>query len=601
MGGRERGEAERAAESVRRTRYVLTVRNCDLSRVLEEKVLPFVRRPGRYIGGETNTPAKLQAEVHLLLSYPDLYEVGMSNHALRLLFELVNRLPYAAAERTFAFWPDMAERAAAHGVPQYSLETFTPAGEFDIWGFSLAAELTYVNIPGMLAAAGVPLRAMDRSWPEHPLLLGGGPGAYNPEPLADFFDIFLIGDAEESLPELLAAYRDLRRESPDRRSLLRELAVRVGGLYVPELYRSGAEGKVTAREGIPAFVPKRVLADLSASRLSDPLVPLIEVIHDRAVVEVMRGCRRGCRFCQAGWAGRPVREKAPEVAVDEALTQIDATGCDEVALLSLSSGDYRPIERVLAGVSSRLAGRRVNISMPSLNAASLTDGIFARLARGRRSGLTLAPEVATERLRRAINKPLPPGAVAEAIRQAHRLGWRRLKLYYMMGLPGEKQEDILALADQLNSLAALGGQLSVTVSNFVPKPQTPLQWAPQAPPEVISKRAGLLRGRLRARNVRLKFRNPWMSLVEGAISRGGRRTGDLIEAAWRRGAGFDDWQEKFRREIWEEALAETGLTVAGICSSLGRPGSPTPWDHIGGGVPREILVREALRAEEACR
>jgi len=580
-------------------------RGRELVRALEEKVLPFIRRPGRYIGAEDQFRPAREGEVSLLLSYPDLYEVGMSNHALKLLYENVNALDFARAERAFAFWDDMARATREAGIPLYSLENFLPAGGFDFWGFSLSAELTYSNILGMLAAAALPLRARERSWPGSPLVLGGGPGAYNPEPLADFFDLFLIGDAEEALVELLRAYRDLRSSLPDKESLLRALAARVAGLYAPALYRpvyspAGAWERLEPLfPEAPAHVPKRVLADLSRSRLLRPLSPLAETVHDRGVVEVMRGCRRGCRFCQAGWTGRPVREKAPAAAADEVRLQTLHAGCDEVSLLSLSSGDYGGLFPVMADLKEFLDPGRINLSLPSLNAASVGEGLFAELSRVRRAGLTLAPEAASERLQKVINKPSEPGTVERLLQAARLSGWRLAKLYYLIGLPSERDEDIEDMGRQIGYFAASGGRLNVTISNFVPKPQTPLQWEEQVAPGEIERRQGILRRCLRARNVRLKFRDPWMSLVEGALARGDRRTGSLLEAAYRRGAGFDDWRERFRREVWEGAWGETGLLPASAAAGRGEPGMPLPWDHIGGGVPRAVLVREAILAREA--
>ncbi|HPJ72333.1 MAG TPA: radical SAM protein, partial [bacterium] len=343
------------------------------------------------------------------------------------------------------------------------------------------------------------------------------------------------------------------------------------------------------------------LKDLGKSRVARPPVPLVDVVHNRAVVEIMRGCTRGCRFCQAGWAGRPVREKAPEAAAAEALEQTEATGCDEVSLLSLSSGDYRRIDGLLELLSPLLAERGVGISLPSLNAASISETIFRQLRRVRRSGITLAPEAGSVRMRKAINKDLAPEVLDGVVRQAKEQGWRLLKLYFMIGLPGERDEDVEAVAAVVDRLSRWGGDLNVTVSNFVPKAQTPFQWAPMNSPAELARKQALLRSRISSRRVKLKFRDPRMSFVEGLLAVGGRDAGRLLEEAYRRRCLFADWREHFDPAAWEEAAEASGLEPERFLFSPRDPDRPLPWAHIGGGVPGEVLLREYRRAEEASR
>jgi len=568
-----------------------------------EKILPFVERPARYIGGEINSVRRPGAAVRLLLSYPDLYEVGMSHHGLGIIYDIVNRIPFAAAERAYAVGRDMESALRRRRIPLYSLETFTPAGEFDLWGFSLQVELTYTNILTMLDLAGLPLAAADRPWPRYPLVLGGGVGTYNPEPLAGFFDLFLIGDAEEAIGELLGRYRLVRKKSGlGKEEVLSDLVRSVPGLYAPALYREAAapDGSFRGFEpklpGIPPRVEKRVLSDLDSSRVERPLIPVTEIVHDRGVVEIMRGCGRGCRFCQAGWVGRPVRGKNPETVEERALALAEEWGYREVSLLSLSSGDYRWIERVLGKLSPVLAVRAAHLALPSLNVATVSARILEELSRRKKAGITLAPEAGSRRLQKVIGKDLDPDRLWEIGRELHRLGWRLLKLYFMIGLPTETEEDISALAGLINRMAGWGGKLNVTISNFVPRPGTPFQWEAMADPQTIIARKSAIRRMVKSRKVKLKFRPVEVSRLEGAIARGDRRLGKVIRAAWEAGCRFDGWSESFRPEKWERAFAESGLSIDDYLRPSSGYGDPLPWDHIGTGVDKAVLVREAKKA-----
>jgi radical SAM family uncharacterized protein len=573
-----------------------------------EKILPFVERPARYIGGEINAAVGPGAEVRVLLSYPDLYEVGMSHHGLGIIYDIVNRIPACAAERSYAVARDMEAALREKGLPLYSLETFTPAGEFDIWGFSLQVELTYTNILTMLDLAGLPLAARDRPWDRYPLVLGGGVGTFNPEPLAEFFDLFLIGDGEEAIGELLSRYRVWQRRRGEagigKDEVLSDLVRAVPGLYAPALYRpaenqeGGFSNLIPIASGIPRRVEKRVLRDLDSSRIERPLVPVTEIVHDRGVVEIMRGCGRGCRFCQAGWTGRPVRGKSPKTVEEQALSLAESWGYEEVSLLSLSSGDYRGIEEVLGALSPALAERAAHIALPSLNVATVSRRILNELSRWKKTGITLAPEAGSRRLQKVIGKDLDPDRLWEIGQELYRLGWRLLKLYFMIGLPTETDEDISVLAALINRMAGWGGKLNVTISNFVPRPGTPFQWEAMTDPEVIIARKTIIRQAVSSRKVRLKFRPVEVSRLEGAIARGDRRQGVVIRAAWEDGCRFDGWSESSQPEKWERAFEKSGVEIECYLKPAAGYGDPLPWDHIKTGVAKDVLVREAKRARE---
>lgn len=579
----------------------------NLQKKIEEQVLPFVRRPARYIGREVNSIFRPDAEVRLLLSYPDIYEVGMSHHGLRIIYDIVNRLGWASAERAFAVWMDMEEALRRKGIPLYSLESFTPAAEFDIWGFSLQVELTYTNIISMLDLAGVPRRASDRSWPDDPLLLGGGVGTFNPEPLADFFDIFLVGDGEEAIVELLTAYKQFleqRKGSPGhgKEELLKFLVAMVPGLYVPAFYEVEYDEGDRFRAihpiapGIPERIERRILRDINNSRIDNPLIPVTEIVHDRGVVEIMRGCKRGCRFCHAGWTGRPVRLKDEEIIIRQAEKLVEEGGFEEVSLLSLSTGDYPGIGELMEKLSPRLAGKKSRLSLPSLNVASVNKRIFKELTRMKKSGITLAPEAGSPRLQRVINKVLDMDSLFLAGGELRELGWRMIKLYFMIGLPTETEEDVIAMADIINRFSGWGGRLNVSISNFVSKPATPFQWAATEDAESIIKKKRILRDTIKSGKVKLKFHPVELSRIEGVFARGDRRLGRTLEAAREEGCRFDGWRECFNKEGWDRAFKRTGVDMERYLSPGYGYADPLPWDHIGTGVEKAVLVREARQA-----
>jgi radical SAM family uncharacterized protein len=564
-----------------------------------QRLLLRVERPGRYVGGEVNAVRKPWdiTPTRVCLAFPDVYDLGMSNLGLMVLYDILNRLDGVLAERTYAPWPDMAAALRGSGLPLYSLETYRPLAEFDIIGFSLPYETLYTNLLEMLDLAGLPLLSADRK-SHHPLVIAGGHATFNPEPVADFVDAFVIGEGEEVIVEIVRAFERVRDQS--REAQLLALA-QVPGVYVPRFYdvtyhADGTVAEVTPnRPGLPFPIRRRIV-----TRLPPPptrlLVPNIAITHDRGTVEIQRGCTRGCRFCHAGFVTRPLRERPLEevlVAVDDILA---ATGYEEVALLSLSSADYSQIGPLVERLMERYGERRLSVSLPSLRLESFSVGLADAVSRGRRTGFTFAPEAGTERLRAVINKAIPAGQLLEVVGEVFRRGWRTVKLYFMIGLPGEEPEDVRAIADLVQAVRAEGrrahgrqAQVNVTVSTFIPKPHTPFQWAALISPEEMRSRQRLLRESLRGGGVKLSWSDARLTQLEAALSRGDRRLGAAIHRAWTLGARFDSWDEQFDEEAWAAAIAPT---IAFYAHRERAREERFPWDHINTGVHRSYLWQQ---------
>jgi len=586
-------------------------------------LLSLVTRPSRYIGGEVNGVRKDLGtdprRLRFALAFPDVYEVGMSHLGIQILYQILNNHPDIACERVYAPWPDLERLMRERAIPLTTLESTTPLREMDVIGFSLQHELCYTNILNMLDLSGIPLYSRDRSI-GHPLIIGGGPMAFNPEPVAEFFDAFVLGDGEEVILELAEAIMAGKEEG--REGLLKRLSG-IEGVYVPSFfevayYEDGRIKGITPlnfQSSIPNSqfyrrIRKRVVADLNKlPPLTRPVVPFTRVIHDRLVFEIARGCTRGCRFCQAGIIYRPLRERSPEEIIRLIEDSLKNTGYDEVSLLSLSTGDYSCIQDLLAGLMNHLAEKRVAISLPSLRVGTLAPRLAEEIKRVRKTGFTLAPEAGSERLRRVINKGMEEGELIETARRVFDLGWQSLKLYYMLGLPGETRTDLEGIIDLSRRVQEVGGKrarVNVSISTFVPKPHTPFQWEPQITLEECMERQAILKEGFKRNRMELKCHNARMGLLEGIFSRGDRRLSRTIKRAFELGCRFDSWVEWYRADLWERALRETGVDWAFYAYRRRDKDEVLPWDHLDTRVDKAFLYNEyerALRAEETpdCR
>ncbi|MXZ99911.1 MAG: TIGR03960 family B12-binding radical SAM protein [Acidimicrobiaceae bacterium] len=572
-----------------------------------EPLLPQVSKPARYIGAEDGmrVPRHGPGVVSWLLTYPDTYEIGLPNQGLQILYEILNERPDAAAERAYAPWGDLEALMRAEGLPLFSLDTHRPAPLFDVIAFNLSAELVYTNVLNCIDLAGVAVRAASRS-DSDPLIGAGGHCTYNPEPLADFLDFAVLGDGEEAVGDITAVLADWKASGRPggRNGVLRALA-RVPGTYVPSMYEVTYDGaRLVAVEprhpDVPAVVEKRTVADLADWPYpKQQLVPLTEVVHDRLNVEVFRGCTRGCRFCQAGMITRPVRERPAEQVRTMVAEGLRRTGYDEVALTSLSTADFSGIERVVADTVDDAGCSQVSVSLPSLRVDAFTVGLAAQIQRARRTGLTFAPEAGTWRMRQVINKLITNDDLYSAVESAYSQGWRRMKLYFLTGLPTETDPDTLAIAELARNCVALGRahtrspSVTVSVGGFVPKPFTPFQWFGQNTLVELRRKVGLLRDDLRrTKGVQLKWHDPAASLAEGLASRGDRRVGDVIEHVWRHGGTFQEWSEHFDLDRWQSAAEACGVDIDAYVHRHRTFDEVLPWDHLSAGLHKDFLWQD---------
>ncbi len=574
-----------------------------------EPLLDEVQKPSRYIGCEDGAvvPEHAPHKVAWLLTYPDTYEIGLPNQGLQILYEILNERDDAVAERAYAPWTDLEGGMRRESVPLFSLDTHRPASDFDVLAFNLSAELVYTNVLNCIDLAGVEVRADRRS--DDDLLVGaGGHCTYNPEPLADFVDFFVMGDGEEVVSEITEVIRDWKasgRTPGSRQAVLRALA-QVPGVYVPAMYDVAYDGpalvSITPRhDDVPEVVEKRTIADLAEWPYpKNQLVPLTEVVHDRLNVEVFRGCTRGCRFCQAGMITRPVRERPAEQVRTMVQNGLRRTGYDEVALTSLSTADFSGIENVVADtMDDPVNCGQVSISLPSLRVDAFTVGVAAQLQKARRSGLTFAPEAGSWRMRRIINKLISEDDLYGAVESAYSQGWRRMKLYFLTGLPSETDVDTLGIAElgrncvEIGKRYQRGASVTLSVGGFVPKPFTPFQWFGQNTVSELQRKIFLLKDEVkRHRGVQMKWHDPKATLVEGIASRGDRRIGAVIEDVWRRGGTFQEWSEHFDHGAWIDAMERHGLSVDWYVHRHRTVDEVLPWDHVSAGLHKDFLWQD---------
>ena len=570
-----------------------------------EKLLKRVEKPARYTGGEVNSVIKnpAEADVRFAFAFPDTYEIGMSYMGLQILYNILNMQDYVYCERVFAPAMDMEKLMREENVPLFSIETKTPIKEFDILGFTLQYEMSYTNILNMLNLAGIPMMSADRD-DSYPLLVAGGPCAFNPEPLADFFDLFLIGDGEEILP----AITDLYRKCDSKKEFLKK-ACQMTGVYVPSFYdvKYNEDGTVAAYiknyENAPEKVGKCLIDDIEPLPFpTKNIVPFIDVVHDRASVESFRGCTRGCRFCQAGMIYRPVRERKPETILALAEEQLKNTGHEELSLLSLSTSDYSCFEPLALELVKKCAEKHVNLSLPSLRLDSFSFNVLNEIQKYKKSGLTFAPEAGTQRLRNVINKSITEEDIYGAVRKAIELGWKQIKLYFMIGLPTETYEDLDGIAEIAKNILDInyeingrkGGRFNVTVSvsNFVPKPHTPFQWFGQNTYEEFIEKHKYLSEKLRMKNVTFHYHDSPISVLEAVFARGDRKTGKLLVQAYENGCVFDSWSEFFNMEGWEKAFKQTGLSKDFYVTRHRTYDEVMPWDIIDSYISKDFLISE---------
>lgn len=589
----------------------------NLTELQLEKMLSRVEKPGRYVGGELNSVVKDKSniDVRFAFCFPDSYEVGMSHLGIKILYSCLNQMENVWCERCFAPWEDMEKQLRENGLPLFALESRDPLCDFDIIGFTMQYELSYTNVLNMLDLANVPIFSKDRS-NQQPIVVMGGPCTYNPEPLADFADIISLGEGEEALCELCELYGKHKKSGFDRKKFLFAVATELEGFYVPSLYTvtyksDGTIAAITPDMGVPAKITKRIVKDLDKTHYPEKfVVPFMEVIHDRAVEEIFRGCIRGCRFCQAGYVYRPIREKSPDVINAQAKSVCDKCGYEELSLCSLSTSDYKQLPKLLEDMLDWTQKDKVNISLPSLRVDNFPEQLMRRIQSVRKSGLTFAPEAGTQRLRDVINKNITEDAVINTAKTAFSGGNTSVKLYFMLGLPTETLEDVSGIGNLAqkvvdtfysmpNKPKGKGVTVSVSCAAFVPKPFTPFQWEPQDDIETIKAKQKHLVENARSRKIRLSWSDPETSFLEAVLARGDRRVCPVIYEAFKMGCKFDSWGEYFHFDVWMSAFEKCNVDPKFFANRRREYTEVLPWSHIDIGIPEGYFMNESIKAKNA--